>query len=201
MRPRQCNSKLLVKSASAGALSSVQRSFALLAGITLPIRCSSNSVSGIRSALAGIAQISTVISDRDTAATMARHLVEHGLESVVTAFQRYAEALYGCFPPPPKKPRRNAFQNLAEGSKLWQHACGKQDSDYLSVSELNLTTLHFQQRHLLAHTQGIVDDSYIASTADTSYQTGQRIVVRDTSVIAFLDAVEKLADRMRLDVP
>ena len=159
------------------------------------------SVSGIRSALVGIAQISTVISDRDTAATMARHLVEHGLESVVTAFQRYAEALYGCFPPPPKKPRRNAFQNLAEGSKLWQHACGKQDSDYLSVSELNLTTLHFQQRHLLAHTQGIVDDSYIASTADTSYQTGQRIVVRDTSVIAFLDAVEKLADRMRLDVP
>jgi hypothetical protein len=59
----------------------------------------------------------------------------------------------------------------------------------------------FQQRHLLAHTQGIVDADYLARTSDTSYQIGQRIVVNEVPLREFVTVVDKLASRLGSDVP
>ena len=50
----------------------------------------------------------------------------------------------------------------------------------------------FQQRHLLAHTQGIVDQDYITHSGDTSHRVGQRLVIGESTVHHYLDIIEKL---------
>lgn len=158
------------------------------------------SIAGIRQALNALDAVRAAIDDRDAATTTVRLLNENGLQNAVTAFQRFAEAVYSRLPAA-SKPRRNAFQNLAEGSALWQTACGKGYDAYLESSELTALTRYFQQRHLLAHTEGIVDADYIARTGDREYRTGQRIVIHETAVRECVGLIDKLAAGMAADAP
>ena len=157
-------------------------------------------INGIRDALDSIPQFRSAIDDRDTAETTIRLFIENSLQNAVTAFQRYAEVLYSRFPSMPI-PRRNAFQNLKEGSDLWISPSGKSYTSYLSDDESRSLVRFFQQRHLLAHTQGIVDDDYVTRTGDTAYQVGQRVVIREVSVRECLILIEKLITGMASDAP
>ena len=160
----------------------------------------SQTITGIRQILDALDAIRATVPDRDTAETTARLITENGLQNAVTAFQRFAEALYGgC--PSVETPRRNAFQNLSEGSELWFSATGKRYGDHLNRTELNALARFFQQRHLLAHTQGIVDADYINRTDDTTYRVGQRLVVRESTVRDGLALIEELATGMASDTP
>ena len=105
------------------------------------------------------------------------------------------EALYSRLPASPPA-RRNVFQNLKAGGELWRGATGKRYSDYLTADEMALLTRYLQQRHLVAHTQGLVDADYIAQAGDTRYQIGQRVVIRETAVRECLQLMEKLTDAM-----
>ena len=102
--------------------------------------------------------------------------------------------------PPRRRPARNAFQNLSEGSELWRLAFGKEYSDHLGSGGLGVLTRIFQQRHLLAHRQGLVDEDYIKRSGDTSYRIGQRLVVREAAVREGLALVGKLAAGIADDV-
>ena len=151
-----------------------------------------HSISGIRMSLNASDEVRAAIADAETAENIVRALSENGLQSAVTAFQRYAEVLFSrC--ETNTKPRRNAFQNLDVGNKLWYDATGRNYSDYLSAFELAQLKRAFQQRHLLAHTQGIVDQDYITNIGDRRHELGQRIVIREATVHHFLDSIEKLA--------
>ena len=154
----------------------------------------SRSVAGIRAAL----DVQAATPDRDTAETVRLLIIEYGLQTIVTAFQRYAEVLYDRLPATATA-RRNAFQNLAVGSNLWHAATSKRYDDYLSVGELATLTRAFQQRHLLAHRQGLVDQEYITRSGDTTYRLGQRIVIRDVTVRQCVDLIEKLVTGMAAD--
>lgn len=156
------------------------------------------SITGIIQSLDAIGSVRTAITDRDVAENTIRLLVENGLQNAVTAFQRCAEALYGGLPSAGKA-RRNAFQNLAEGDDLWTAATGKSYGVHLSPTELATLRRAFQQRHLLAHTQGIVDADYLTKSGDTRYQIGQRIVVREEAVREAADLVRKLASGLIAD--
>ncbi|MDE0680071.1 MAG: hypothetical protein OXI11_07645 [Gammaproteobacteria bacterium] len=155
-------------------------------------------VAGIRDSLNALGAVRTAVADPDTAETAVRQIIEYGLLSVVTAFQRYAEVLYFRMPAT-QQAHRNAFQNLTAGSDLWHVATGKHYSDYLGAVELAELKRAFQQRHLLAHTQGIVDKDYVTRSGDTSYQPGQRLVVRKDTVLHYVDLIEKLATGMAAD--
>lgn len=155
-------------------------------------------VDGIRNALDALPQVRSAIVDEDAAETTALLLVENGLQNAVTAFQRYAESLYARFPFS-APPRRNAFQNLTEGSTLWCGVSGKHYTAYLTDVETASITRLFQQRHLLAHTQGIVDLDYTTHTGDPTYQVGQRIVIRESAVRQCLSLIEKLTAGMASD--
>jgi hypothetical protein len=150
---------------------------------------------GIRKMLDALDAVRAAIPDRDIAENTVRLIVENGLQNAVTAFQRYAEALYARFPGV-ERPRRNAFQNLAEGSDLWHAATGRRYDAYLDPEELGTLTRAFQQRHLLAHTHGLVDEDYIRKSGDTSYRPRQRIVVRAAAVRESVALIEKLAAGM-----
>ena len=156
-------------------------------------------LTGIRNVLDALAAVRAAIPDRDTAETTARLIIENGLQNAVTAFQRYAEALYARLPAAPQA-RRNAFQNLTEGSDLWRAVTGKGYSDHLDPAELAALTRAFQQRHLLAHTQGLVDQDYITRSGDKAYRPGQRLVICDTLVREAVDLIEKLAAGMADDM-
>lgn len=153
------------------------------------------SIAAIGNALDALGAVRAAISDRDAAETTVRLIVENGLQNAITTFQRYAEILYARYPSQPQ-PRRNAFQNLGEGSELWHAATGKRYSDYLDSRELTALVRFFQQRHLLAHTQGLVDADYVARSGDAAYQIGQRLVIRESSVRECLALIEKLTSAM-----
>ena len=157
------------------------------------------SLTGIRNSLHALAAVRAAITDKDTAETTVRLIVENGLQNALTAFQRYAEALYARSPATTAA-RRNAFQNLDERSQLWHGATGKRYADHLDQGELRALTRLFQQRHLLARTQGLVDDDYIARSGDASYRPGQRLVIRAPAVQECLSLIEKLAAGMAADL-
>ncbi|MNM74056.1 hypothetical protein D3C81_858060 [compost metagenome] len=116
----------------------------------------------------------------------------------MTAFQRIAEALHARIAPAAKT-RRNAFQNLAEGSAHWAAAIGGGYDKHLTAVEMEKLTTSFQQRHLLAHTQGVVDDDYIRKTGDTRYKSGQRLVIKREAVAEALGLLEQLTHGIRQD--
>lgn len=159
----------------------------------------SQSIGGIIQSLDAIESVRSAIADRDVAENTIRLITENGLQNAVTAFQRCAEAMYAELPSAGKA-RRNAFQNLSEGDALWAAATGNAYSAHLPSDELATLQRAFQQRHLLAHTQGIVDADYLAKSGDTRYQIGQRIVVRETFAREIAALVRKLVTGMIEDV-
>ena len=157
------------------------------------------SLNAIRASLDAIPAIRSGISDADASENTIRLLTEAGLQNVVMAFQRFAEAHYQR-QPDRIRVRRNAFQNLSEGSQLWRTAFGRGFDDHLSTTELTELARLFQQRHLLAHCEGIVDADYISRSGDPTYREGQRLVIRESVVRTALQLVEKLSVGMAADL-
>jgi RNA polymerase subunit RPABC4/transcription elongation factor Spt4 len=153
---------------------------------------------GIKATLGALDQVRAAMPDRDTAETTVRIVIENGLQNAVTAFQRVVEAMFAELPAPPKA-RRNAFQNLTEGSTLWQKATGQGYHAHLDDPDLDRLGRAFQQRHLLAHRQGLVDEEYVTKSGDTRYRPGQRFVLRAEAVTEAVDLVEKLVTGLRSD--
>jgi hypothetical protein len=117
------------------------------------------SLGTIRATLDNLSAIAAGLPDRDLTENTVRLLTEDSLQRLVTAFQRFAEALYDKKPGQPKL-RRNAFQNLEEGSRHWKNAFGNGYDVHLNPEELARLNRGFQQRHLLAHREGLVDADY-----------------------------------------
>lgn len=53
--------------------------------------------------------------------------------------------------------------------------------------------MFFQQRHLLAHKEGLVDEEYLTKSGDTAYRVGQKLQIKEPSVLRLADLVERLA--------
>jgi hypothetical protein len=126
----------------------------------------------------------------DEAEVMTRTLLEKAMQDTVTSFQRLAEQLYEARTEKPA--RRNAFQNLDAGSELWEAEFGASYEQLLDASAMKGLRVYYQQRHLLAHQQGIVDVDYVGRSSDTSYAVGQRLIIKDSAVLEFANLVERL---------
>lgn len=134
--------------------------------------------------------------DRDAAELTCRSLIESGLSDCVVAFQKLMESLYIRKFGVAKVPL-NAFQRIDDGSRLWKEMSGEGYEEWVSSQELlELNTL-FQKRHLLAHTEGFVDERYIQKSRDGSYAVGQRIVIREADVRRLVLLVKSLSEKAR----
>jgi hypothetical protein len=91
----------------------------------------------------------------------------------------------------------NAFQNLDVGNKLWAEILDVDCTDWLNESEYSRLNILFQRRHLLQHTEGIVDEKYLLKSSDTKYKVGQRIVVKESDVLELLDYIKTLTNQIR----
>jgi hypothetical protein len=143
-----------------------------------------NNIQTIRSAI-------EASSGKDTAELTCRSLIETGLNDCVVAFQKLIEELYKQTVSTVKLPI-NVFQRIEDGSNLWRNAIGKGYEDWVSKDVLAEMNILFHKRHLLAHTEGFVDDRYVIKSGDRSYSVGQRIVVREKDVRRLIEIVKIL---------
>lgn len=156
------------------------------------------SIQAYISSLNAIPVIRQSFPDKHVAEDTIRLLTESVLKNAVTIFQCLAEALIAKRPHPPNF-RRNAFQNLGEGSDLWNRAFGKTYESHLSAAELESLNRYFQQRHALAHKDGIVDADYLLRSRDAAYQVGQRLTVKEPAARECLGLIEKLGSGLKAD--
>ena len=117
----------------------------------------------------------------------------------MVAFQRFCEVTFKKrFPT--IKVGFNAFQKLDVGSEYWKQQIGKGYSHWLTSQEYQHLKTLFQKRHLLSHTEGIVDQKYIDNAADTSYKIGQRIVIKNSEVLYFLQLITKVVNAIKSNI-
>jgi hypothetical protein len=149
-------------------------------------------------ALPAIREAVQAVADADAAKNTTREILENRMGCMVGAFQRIAESLFDRTPAATTTRRRkNVFQNLTEGSALWRTATGKGYEDLLTLAEMADLLRLFQQRHLLAHREDIVDQDYITKSGDTTYAVGQRLAIRDGAVSRLAELITKLTEEMR----
>jgi len=74
---------------------------------------------------------------------------------------------------------------------------GQATQDMLTVDELADLSRLFQQRHLLTHKEGIVDQEYITKTNDITYSVGQRLIIREIAVRRLADLIVKIASQLK----
>jgi len=132
--------------------------------------------------------------DRDSAANAFRLILEENMGKLVASFQCFAEASFDALPHSGYfSPRRNLFQNLNESSDLWEKAIDVRYETMLDKHSWDEVKRCFQQRHILAHKDGLVDDDYLRKSSDRQYQVGQRLVIKEHDVLRFAELIEKMA--------
>lgn len=135
-------------------------------------------------------------SSKDEAEIICRSFIETALSDCVVAFQRFCEVTYTKQKPTERLPL-NVFQRLGDGSKLWNEVFNEGYEDWLTERELDRMKILFQRRHLLLHTEGLVDDKYLQRTNDSFYKLGQRIVVKENDISELLKLIRKVITKIR----
>lgn len=145
------------------------------------------------------AEARTVIAmaaGKDQGELVARSLVESCISDGVVAFQRFCEVTYRGLPHE-KEPLPNVFQRLTDGSQLWRELVGEGYEDWIDTTDFAALHVLFQRRHLLAHSDGIVDEKYVAKSGDSTYKVGQRILVSEFDVDTLVRVLSTLVRNIR----
>ncbi len=138
----------------------------------------------------------------DAARDVERSLLEANLGRLVSSFQRLAEATFNTLPNAVDfPPRRNLFQNLTDSSEHWFRATGRRYEDMLLPEELSDLQRLFQQRHLLTHCEGMIDQRYLDHTGDRTYGLGQRLVIKATALVRLAAIVTRLGEALQTVAP
>jgi hypothetical protein len=141
----------------------------------------------------------TQSAEKDAAQDTCRLVLENTQLSLIGAFQHYVESLYSRLPSPPFA-RRNVFQNLKESSALWKAAIGRDYEDLIGQNDCAELNRFFQQRHLIAHRNGFVDEDYVRKSGDTTYAVSQRLVISEASMVRLLQLIGKLAEKLTREI-
>lgn len=136
------------------------------------------------------------VVSKDEAETTCRSIIESSLNECVVAFQRFSEVTF-AERSPGKKIKFNAFQSLEISGEYWQVLLGESYTQWLNKSELVQLNQLFQKRHLLAHTEGIVDQKYIEKSNDQSYKPGQRLVINVKDIKLLMTLIMKIINVLR----
>jgi uncharacterized Zn finger protein (UPF0148 family) len=158
-------------------------------------------IEAVQRSLAALPAIRVAVqaaSDADAATNTVREILENSMGRIVGAFQRVAETLFDRTPGAATvRRRKNVFLNLAKSSTLWRASTGKGYEDLLTSIEMADLLRLIQQRHFLAHCEGIVDQDYVDKSGDKTYAVGQRLVIQETAVARTAYLVSKLTEELR----
>lgn len=115
---------------------------------------------------------------------------EDTLDSLVGTFESFAKNRFLELGGQPQ--RGNVFQRVVDGSNLFKNLTGKEYRDFIGDDGVAMMIILVNRRHLISHNNGIVDDAYIRKTSDTTYEVGQRIIVKDRDLLTLLGYIEKV---------
>ena len=79
---------------------------------------------------------------------------------------------------------------------MTEEAIGESHNTWLTTEELKKMRKYYQQRHLLAHNNGIVDEEYLRKSKDDKYNVEQRIIIDKQDVIEFTNIIKKLGNEI-----
>lgn len=152
-----------------------------------------NTIQNVQSKIENIEIIKKAVSSAspDEATMTCNSLIETSITDLIVAIQRLCECVYQKLPNPVSL-KKNIFQRLDDGSKLWKDIKGQGYEDWLSPDEYFLLKKCFQQRHLLQHKDGIIDQDYIEKSNDKIHKEGQRLIVKDLDVLKYVEIMKKL---------
>jgi len=140
-----------------------------------------------------LAEAMQAAQGKDAAEDTIRQILEDSLGRLTGAFQRLTEVLFNKLPQATTiAQRRNVFQSLQQSSDLWESAGLQRYEAVLTPTEWQSLIRLVQQRHLIAHCNGIVDQDYLTRSGDSRYSIGQRLIVTASAVSELATLVEKL---------
>lgn len=159
----------------------------------------SNTLTKIETSITHIPTIRAALNkiSKDQAEITCQTIVEKGLLDCVVAFQRFCDLMYGKHPNARSKISPNSFQNLDTGGALWLEVFKESYVDWLSETKYKRLNILFQRRHLLQHTEGIIDQKYIDKSGDTKYTIGQRVIINEPDVMELAGYIKALTDIIR----
>ena len=158
-----------------------------------------NTINKIESSINNIPTIRKALDEisKDESDNTCKTLIEKCLLDSVVAFQRYCDIMYLKHKDCKTKIPFNAFQKLDVGIDLWHNILNESYKDWLAEIEYERLNILFQRRHLLQHTEGIVDEKYIIKSLDEKYKVGQRIIVKEKDAIELLNYIKTLTNQIR----
>ena len=133
--------------------------------------------------------------NKDDAERICNSLIESSVPDLVVAMQRLCECVYPTLNGAVSL-QKNVFQRLNDGNLLWKNICGYGYCDWLTEEEYHLLQKCFQQRHLLQHKDGVIDQEYLDKSGDTSYMVGQHLIIREQDVLAYSRIIKKIGDQI-----
>lgn len=158
-----------------------------------------NTITKIESSINNIPTIRKALNEisKDESENTCQTLIEKCLLDSVVTFQRYCDNMYSKHTNSKTKIPFNAFQKLDVGGELWKEILDENYENWLTNTEFKRLNILFQRRHLLQHTEGIVDEKYIAKSCDNKYKTGQRIIVKEKDAIELVNYIKKITNKIR----
>lgn len=115
---------------------------------------------------------------------------EDTLGSIVGTFESFCKARYAELGGTDAK--RGVFQRLHDGDDLFDKLAGFRYEHCIGDDGLDFMNVMFNRRHLLTHSNGIVDEQYLKKTGDSSYVAGQRVVIRSSDLLRLLDLIQEV---------
>jgi len=127
---------------------------------------------------------------------LAERLIENALEDCVSTFDGFGRELcrtHAHKSTSPNRGERISFQNLNGAKMHVLTAFGIDLTTCVTSTEWELAVRSFQKRHLFAHKMGVVDEDYIARTADPTAIVGRKITIEATHVREVVRVIRKVA--------
>lgn len=128
----------------------------------------------------------------EEAARQLDSLREATLNSIFGTFESFCKGRYSELRG--NNPKRGVFQRLRDGEELFNKLVGFSYESCIGEEGYAFLNIMVNRRHLLTHSNGLVDSQYISKTGDTSYEVGQRIIVKDSDLSKLLDVIESVVN-------
>ncbi len=118
------------------------------------------------------------------------------IKRVVTLFEVFArnqlEERVSTHVDPLRKAGRGVFQRLDDADDLFDQHAGLRLSALVNSKTWARLLVTFQQRHVLVHRQGLIDDQYLQRVPAARQRVGQALVVTRKEAEQALDDLERL---------
>lgn len=161
--------------------------------------CGSHNSLGILEANLALAEKMVALASEVSDVSIADKLIENALEDCVSVFDGWGRATSAAFSDKasdPSKAKKTSFQNLRGARKRVLDLFGHDLGSPVSPKDFDAAHIIFQKRHLIAHRMGVVDQTYIESSGDSSVAPGRKVEIGARQILLAVTVLRLMAAEM-----